>query len=295
MSFQANAADSDPRYSFHHNGESNVLRVFEAPIDMLSYITLHPAGWKLDSYVALCGVSEHALLWMLEQDKDLTKVILHLDNDPAGIEADFRLSEILRENGHLLIYIEKSENKDWNEDLKALNGVAPCPAVPHPKLALLPEITERLIDSCAGVSPRSVRFEDISADCNLLRTLTDRYGFVNPRRYDRENKLLDSMLTKTTLFISNELRQMESPRSLDEIVGFIAQLYAPHKDNDHIRSKISSINKDVIELGRLCLATGIRTKSHRDNIVSAAFQLAQDCLRTRIAFELPGSSVPSRQ
>ena len=36
--------------------------MFEAPIDMLSYISLHPENWQEHSYVSLCGTAEHAML-----------------------------------------------------------------------------------------------------------------------------------------------------------------------------------------------------------------------------------------
>lgn len=39
--FRLNVEGSDPRYSFHHVGTDRSLYVFEAPIDMLSYITLY--------------------------------------------------------------------------------------------------------------------------------------------------------------------------------------------------------------------------------------------------------------
>ena len=40
--FRLNVEGSDPQYSFHHIGNDGKLYVFEAPIDLLSYITLHP-------------------------------------------------------------------------------------------------------------------------------------------------------------------------------------------------------------------------------------------------------------
>ena len=52
--FRANAEGSDPRYSFHHIGGDGSLYVFEAPIDLLSFITLHPDRWREHSYVACC-------------------------------------------------------------------------------------------------------------------------------------------------------------------------------------------------------------------------------------------------
>lgn len=50
--FRLNVEGCNPRYSFHHMGTDESLYVFEAPIDMLSYITLHPEDWQRHSYVA---------------------------------------------------------------------------------------------------------------------------------------------------------------------------------------------------------------------------------------------------
>ncbi len=55
--FRLNVESSDPRYSFHHTGTDGSLYVFEAPIDMLSYISMNPHQWQEHSYVACCGTS----------------------------------------------------------------------------------------------------------------------------------------------------------------------------------------------------------------------------------------------
>lgn len=47
--FRLNVEGCDPRHSFHHIGTDGSLYVFEAPIDMLSYITLHPESWQSHS------------------------------------------------------------------------------------------------------------------------------------------------------------------------------------------------------------------------------------------------------
>lgn len=115
--FKRNVAGCDARYSFHCCGTSNQLYVFEAPIDMLSFITLHPEDWQEHSYVALCGVSDHALLWMLEQSPRLQRVALCLDNDTAGIEASQRILETLQEKGYGQVDILLPSQKDWNMEL----------------------------------------------------------------------------------------------------------------------------------------------------------------------------------
>ena len=66
--FKCNADGSNPQYSFHWSGTSERLFVFEAPIDMLSYITMYPQDWQRNSYVALCSVAPIAAKQMIEQN-----------------------------------------------------------------------------------------------------------------------------------------------------------------------------------------------------------------------------------
>ena len=54
------------------------------PIDLLSYISLHPEGWQSHTYVALCGVSAAPIYHLLETQPQLEEVTLCLDNDEAG-------------------------------------------------------------------------------------------------------------------------------------------------------------------------------------------------------------------
>lgn len=84
---------------------------------MLSFITLHPENWQNHSYVALCGVSDHALLWMLKQNPDLQQVTLCLDNDKAGLAASQRISESLQAKRYSKIEIILPSQKDWNKEL----------------------------------------------------------------------------------------------------------------------------------------------------------------------------------
>lgn len=116
--FKRNVESSSPSHSFHHVGTSDHLYVFEAPIDMLSYITLHPDDWQRRGYVALCGVGSQAMLWMLAQYPQLQQVLLCLDNDKAGHKASERLKNQLAEKGYPSQRLI-SQDKDWNDDLVA--------------------------------------------------------------------------------------------------------------------------------------------------------------------------------
>ena len=97
------------------------LYVFEAPIDLLSHITLYPAGWLEHSYVACCGTSIQPVLERLRQNPKLDTVYLCLDNDEAGEDASESMAEEL-ENMGLDVERLRPQGKDWNDDLCAKRG-----------------------------------------------------------------------------------------------------------------------------------------------------------------------------
>ena len=142
-SFRITCQGSDTRYSFAHFGESKRLYVFEAPIDMMSFLTLYPNDWQQHSYIAMNGVYENAVLTALKNHSNLREIVLCVDNDEGGIEAVDRLRDILHENGYPNVKRLAPEFKDWNECLKSQNGVEPLPAVPHKrKDEYLKEVSE---------------------------------------------------------------------------------------------------------------------------------------------------------
>ena len=130
-SFRITCQGSDTRYSFAHFGESKRLYVFEAPIDMMSFLTLYPKDWQKHSCIAMNGVYENAVLTALKNHSNLSEVILCVDNDEGGIEAVDRLRDILNENGYSNVKRLAAPYKDWNEVLKAKNGAPALPAVPN--------------------------------------------------------------------------------------------------------------------------------------------------------------------
>ena len=79
QSYRGNIEGSDPQHSFHYLGGDDTLYVFEAPIDLLSYISLFPDGWQEHNYVACCGTSSIPVLEMLRQLPQLRQVYLCLE------------------------------------------------------------------------------------------------------------------------------------------------------------------------------------------------------------------------
>lgn len=117
-SYKGNIESSNPCYSFNRKGTSDRLYVFEAPIDMLSFISLHKkSDWQKHSFVALCGLSEQAMVKQLENNENLKTVILCLDNDTAAHKAAEKFKKLLMERGVTVTRIVP-KLKDFNEDLQ---------------------------------------------------------------------------------------------------------------------------------------------------------------------------------
>ena len=122
--YKGNAESCDPRYSFHWTGTDNALYLFETPIDMLSFISLHKENWRSHSYAAACCVGDQVLFQMLKANNNIDTVCLCMDNDTAGQAANKRISDKLFIQG-IKHEILVPEFKDWNEDRLAAGGNAP--------------------------------------------------------------------------------------------------------------------------------------------------------------------------
>lgn len=109
---------SDKQYYFRHIGTNSDVYVFEAPIDMLSYITMNKGNWQESSYVCLGGVAIDALKNVLSTNEQISKVYMCVDRDDAGDKTVKRIGDELNEMGYEWERVFP-ENKDWNEDLTA--------------------------------------------------------------------------------------------------------------------------------------------------------------------------------
>lgn len=165
--FRITVANSDTKYSFSHFGNDEKLFIFEAPIDMLSFITLYQKDWQQHSYIAMNGVYESAVLKTLESHSDLQNVYLCTDNDEGGIEAAERLRDILAEKGYTEIFRIAPQQKDWNECLKQQYGVEYLSAVPH-------ERKELYLQNVAELNEMKINPNRIANDLIAIYNSADR-------------------------------------------------------------------------------------------------------------------------
>ncbi|WP_444641240.1 DUF3991 domain-containing protein [Caproiciproducens sp. R1] len=95
--FRGDVDGSDKEYFFNYHGGSERLYVFEAPIDMLSFIDLHKEkGWQKHNYLALGCTALPALLRFLSEYQGIHQIVLCLDNDKSGIKGDAIIQETLQ-------------------------------------------------------------------------------------------------------------------------------------------------------------------------------------------------------
>ena len=113
--FRKDAAGAEKAFGFAHRGTDKQLLVFEAPIDLLSFIELFPKNWQQHNYLSLGGVSGKALRQFLSERPDMERVFLCLDADKAGEDACKRLAALLPDT--MSATRIQPCMKDWNDVL----------------------------------------------------------------------------------------------------------------------------------------------------------------------------------
>lgn len=113
--FRQDAAGAEKAFGFAHRGTDKQLLVFEATIDLLSFIELFPKNWQQHNYLSLGGVSGKALRQFLSERPDVERVFLCLDADKAGEDACKRLAALLPDT----VSVTRIQPcmKDWNDVL----------------------------------------------------------------------------------------------------------------------------------------------------------------------------------
>ncbi len=261
-SFRITCQGSDTRYSFAHFGESKRLYVFEAPIDMMSFLTLYPQEWQKNSCIAMNGVYENAVLTALKNHSNLSEVILCVDNDEGGIEAVDRLRDILRENGYENVRRFAPKFKDWNEDLKAKNGAKFLPAVPHKrKEEYLKEVSEL-----------------VYLKCRPDKLTSQIYATLKNRQY----KYLAEYALAGSAFFMPKTEQINSEyQAFERLQGKLGSSYKPYTDKGKKAQKQRNLQDCVHEVLRDLKQTA-RTREQSVQTAKLLYQLADSAVRLSV-------------
>ena len=260
--FRITCEGSDTRYSFSHFGKSEKLFVFEAPIDMMSFLTLYPQEWQKNSYIAMNGVYENAVLTALKNHSNLSEVILCVDNDEGGIEAVDRLRDILRENGYENVRRFAPKFKDWNEDLKAKNGAEFLPAVPHKrKEEYLKEVSE------LGY-----------LKCRPDKLTSQIYATFKNGQY----KYLAEYALAGSAFFMPKTEQINSEyKAFEQLQRKLKGSYKPYTDKGRKALKLRNLQDCVQEVLHNLKQTA-RTREQSVNTAKLLYRLADSALRLNV-------------
>ena len=108
-------SDKDIGFAIPCDPVSDQVRVFEAPIDLMSYYTLHRSCCNA---VALCGLYDGALRTYLRNNPQIKRIVLCLDIDTPGQETAEQLRKKYAELGYEISQEKPRSGKDWNEYLQ---------------------------------------------------------------------------------------------------------------------------------------------------------------------------------
>ncbi len=117
-SFKRDALGSDKSVAFRLPCDPALdwVAVFEAPIDLMSFCTLHRA--VTSNAVALCGLYQGPLDTYLRENPHLKQIVLCLDADGPGQEATEKFREEYAQKGYTVSTRTPAHGKDWNEYLQ---------------------------------------------------------------------------------------------------------------------------------------------------------------------------------
>ena len=103
---------------------SERLYVFESPIDLMSHASLENAitgnaeAWERHTRLSLSGITDTAIPFFLNKQKNIKELVFCLDNDTAGREAAVNMARKYSDRGYYT-RLELPQGKDFNEDLQA--------------------------------------------------------------------------------------------------------------------------------------------------------------------------------
>lgn len=113
--FRMDVLGSDKAHNFAYRSDGKSLFVFEAPIDLMSFIALYPKNWKSRNYLSLGGIGAKSLEGFLSERSDMETIYICTDADKAGNDAVGRLLESIPEQMTVIRLMPCA--KDWNEVL----------------------------------------------------------------------------------------------------------------------------------------------------------------------------------
>lgn len=250
--------------------EYKVLR--DAVKGTISYISLHKDNWQEHSYVALCSVSDRAVIQMLKDNPNISKIYLCLDNDREGIDSDYRIRNNLNQIGYNDVDFIRPKYKDWNEILKAKNGIEPLPAVPHPTMNKMCELIKSTVQAAVRTKPLHFYYKTI---CNDFQQL------INANTNDDIVCFANHLATDAVRMAKGHLLANEK-----ELMQRIFEKYLPHTDKSCLENKFKKLNKVMDCFINLFNPVQMRMDKNFEEDIQCVFEIICDSLQIQSQIEV---------
>lgn len=209
---------------------------------------------------------------MLKDTPQINKICLCLDNDGEGIDSDYRIRHNLNQIGYTDVTFIRPKYKDWNEILKAQNGIEPLPAVPHLALNKMCELIKETVPIAIESNTLLYPFKTLCSDYKRFME-SDSYDVMIQ---NAKHLAVDSVRMANALINCDE----------KELQLNIFEHYLPHKDKECFNNKIKNIKMDMYEVERLFGNSQTRINDILKQDVESLYKLACDSLRIASHIEL---------
>ncbi|WP_159633332.1 DUF3991 and toprim domain-containing protein [Erysipelothrix anatis] len=281
INLKGNIDGSDGRYSFNWIGSSDSLFVFEAPIDLLSYITLNNVNWQHNSYVALCGLSSQAIHRILNDVPSIERVILCLDNDIAGQEITAQLQEELHVNSEIEISIKYPRFKDFNEDLKFIHNQPVTLGLREPFYQFIDDTLQTVVKLSHKEKDKSLK--------DLMNSISVVYygvNFTSPKQIEKyRNALLESG-RNALMLARQQYRHFEVRYSMNDMVELLKDESEPFMKYCEHDKKLAGFTKELDTIKTLFTTKIYLTEDEKNQLIQSLMSLAKRCIYTHVFLSL---------
>ena len=255
--FKIKVTGSDTSFGFCWRGKSERVFVFEAAVDLMSFITLSKENWENDNYIALDGLSPKPLLRFIEENKNIKEVYLCLDYDIAGIEAGEKINDILDEmyGDKINTVIINPLYKDWNEELKAKNGKEAIRIQMHPKKESCKKTIKNLISLNKNnenkyIAWRNKGYEEKGINFYIEQIKRD-FGLIEKsvEILDDENiKILKGAFLRLADISASIICKSMKDNTISTYIDLMLQIedeYKPYKDKGAMKNRIEQMKEEI--------------------------------------------------
>ena len=255
--FKIKVTGSDTSFGFCWRGKSERVFVFEASVDLMSFITLSKEDWENDNYIALDGLSPKPLLRFIEENKTIKEIYLCLDYDIAGIEAGEKINDILDEmyGDKINTVVINPLYKDWNEELKAKNGKEAIRIQMHPKKESCKKTIKNLISLNKNNENKYISWRNKGYEENGINFYIDQIkrDFVLIEKsveiLDDENiKILRGAFLRLADISASIICKSMKDNNISTYIDVMLQIekeYKPYKDKCVMKNRIEQIKEEI--------------------------------------------------